>query len=174
MRRSILFAAALAGGLTLAAGAEADGRHGPRGGHARMFHHGQQFAQPSSLRVFAPRPQVRHFGSRSQAGCFAAPGCGPRFGHWQPVPRFASRPPVPLSRQPGYRVLAGRQILPTVGIPVRPLVQPVIVRPRHHYPTFVRVVPGPGLPRQAWFGSPHRQGGLTIIVRDPGRMRAWQ
>ncbi len=174
MRRSILLATALAGGLTLAAAAEAEGRHGPRGGHARMFHHGQQFAQPSSLRLFAPRPRVRHFAPRPWVGCFAPPKCGTGFGHWQGGPRFVARPPVPLSRQPGFRILAGRQILPTVGIPVAPLVRPVIVRPRHHFPTYVRVVPSPGWSRQAGFGIPHRQGGLTIIVRDPGRMRAWR
>ena len=194
MRRTILLGAVLAGGLTvtLGAAAEAGGRQGHGFGQPWMFPHRQEFAQPSSLRLYPlRRPHVVHFAPRPQVRCFA-PGCGPRFIPRAPVVRFAAPPPVPpLSQQPGFRVLNGRQILPTVGIPVRPFVvrpvRPFVVRPVARFPTFVRVVPAPGFaprplfprglgfaPRNEAFGIPHRSGGLTIIVRDPAGVPPWR
>ena len=185
MRRSVLFGAMLAGGLTVTAGAtaEAGGRQGYGFGQPWMFPHRQEFAQPSSLRLYPLwRPHVAYFAPRPQVRCFAQPGCGPRFVPRAPVVRFAAPAPVPpLSQQPGFRVLNGRQILPTVGIPVQPWVvrpvRPFVVRPVARFPTFVRVVPSPGFqPRAGWpannqaFGIPPRSGGLTITVRDPAGM----
>ncbi len=187
MRRSILLAVMLAGGLTLVAGAEAEARQGDRGGQAWMFPrsqawvfpHRQQFAQPSSLRLYPLWQHGPRFAPGRRVGCFGYPACGPRFRPRPPVVRFVGPGPVvPLSQQPGFRVLNGRNILPTVGIPVRPLVvrpvRPVIVRPSYHFPTYVRVVPAPGFAprpglvvRDGTFGIPRRVGGLTIVVRDP-------
>ncbi len=187
MRRSILLGAVLAGGLTLTVAAEAEGRQGQRAGQAWGFHHSWEFAQPSSLRLYPRWQRGPRFAPRPFVGCFA-PGCGPRFIPRSPVVRFAAPPPVPpLSQQPGFRVLNGRQILPTVGIPVRPFVvrpvRPFVVRPGARFPTFVRVVPAPGFaprpgfppgpqfaPRTDVFGIPHQSGGLTVIVRDPTGM----
>ncbi len=187
MRRSILLGAMLAGGLTLAATGAAEAGPGYRGGQPWLFPHVQQFAQPSSLRIYPLWRQRPYFAPRPFAGCFA-PACGQRFLRRSPVVRFAGPPPVvPLSQQPGFRVLNGRQILPTVGIPVRPLVvrpvRPFVVRPAAHFPTFVRVAPAPGFAPRPGFppgpafasrndvvGIPRRSGGLTIIVRDPAGM----
>ena len=66
MRQSILLGALLAGCVGMATLAEARERSGFRSGHARMAHHSQQFAQPSSLRQFGPRHGGRCFGCRAR------------------------------------------------------------------------------------------------------------
>lgn len=163
MRQSILLGAFLAGCLGLASIAEARERHGHHGRHGGHGH-GQQFAQPSSLRLFGQPHQARRFGPRHE---------GHRVDHRRPAQRFMESPPVPLSRQPGFRVLSGRQILPSVGIPVATPVRPFVARPGHRFPTYVRVSPSPGWSRHDGSGIPQRSRGMTVMVRDPGAARPW-
>ena len=105
---------------------------------------------------------------------FAPPHRRPQFAQAQPRWRFGPRQHVrrfigpiqgpPLSRVPGNRILAGRQILPFVGRPAR-LSRPFVVVRRHPSPTFVRAFPGPGFGFHDGFAFPRWQNGTTIIVR---------
>ena len=190
MRRTILLGAVLAGGLTVTPGAaaEAGGRQGHGFGQPWMFPHRQEFAQPSSLRLYPLwRPHVVHFAPRPQVRCFAR---GLRAAVHPPGARRALR-----------GAAAGSAAEPAAGVP-GPERSPDPAHRRHSGPAFRRP-PGPSLrrppgrplpdlrpggsgpglsappeaglsPRNEAFGIPHRSGGLTIIVRDPAGVPPWR
>ncbi len=201
VRQPMLLAAVLAGCLNLAAAAEA---HDRQGHHRQVRSFAQQpyaarhdpgwFAQRHDPRWSGQRHDPRWSGQRNDQRWFGPPsglrafaqpswrrpGFGQRdhrmrFSHRPQVLRFVQRPPVPLSRQPGFRILDGRQILPFVSAGPARLSRPFGTFPGRRFPTFVRVFPGPGfLTGPGRFGIPNRSGGLTIILRDPIGRPPWQ
>jgi hypothetical protein len=164
MHRPLLLVAVLAGCLNLTAVVEAKDRDGRHWGHGRSFAHEPFAHQPSAGRHgfanrqaprFADRHEPHWFGSRQQRPRFADRHHD--FGNFGFAPRHREFGFKPRQHDFGFGHRRGLRFGDHL-----------------HSPGFARVVPRPGFGFDHHrFGTPHRQRGATVILRDPGFRPRW-